>query len=268
MAIKKSALAYRMYIDEVGNPDLRASKDPNHRYLSLTGVIFLLGYVDSDVAPELEALKRRHFEAHVDEPLILHRKELVNKNYPFSCLREPAREQAFNDDLLDLLRGLRYRVITATIDKLQHVTRYSAWRYHPYHYCQAVLIERYAMMMNRQGMRGDVYGESRGRNEDKQLKDAFRQIYHHGTEWLSRDDIQRGIKVGDIKLKKKSDNIVGLQIADLIAHPSFKAMLARRKKQALPENFGGKIAQILVEKKYDRSLATGIIEGWGTKWLP
>jgi hypothetical protein len=30
---------HRIYIDEVGNPDLESSDDPNHRFLSLTGVI-------------------------------------------------------------------------------------------------------------------------------------------------------------------------------------------------------------------------------------
>ena len=33
-------MKYRIYIDEVGNPDLDSSEHPNHRYLSLTGVIF------------------------------------------------------------------------------------------------------------------------------------------------------------------------------------------------------------------------------------
>ena len=28
----------RLYVDEVGNPDLGHSDDPNHRFLSLTGV--------------------------------------------------------------------------------------------------------------------------------------------------------------------------------------------------------------------------------------
>ena len=79
----------RMYVDEVGNADLKASSDPNHRYLSLTGVVFDLDYVDRVLAPEMEALKRRYFRAHVDEPLILHRKELVNKKYPFQALRDP-----------------------------------------------------------------------------------------------------------------------------------------------------------------------------------
>jgi hypothetical protein len=28
---------YRIYIDEVGNPDLESSDNPNHRFLGLTG---------------------------------------------------------------------------------------------------------------------------------------------------------------------------------------------------------------------------------------
>jgi hypothetical protein len=40
-------LKYRLYIDEVGNSDLGASLNPNHRYLSLTGVILELENVAS-----------------------------------------------------------------------------------------------------------------------------------------------------------------------------------------------------------------------------
>lgn len=51
-------MKYRMYIDEVGNSDLGASDNPNHRYLSLTGVIFDLIYVQEVVFPEVETLKK------------------------------------------------------------------------------------------------------------------------------------------------------------------------------------------------------------------
>ena len=72
-------MKYRLYVDEVGNPDMGASEDPNHRYLSLTGVILELGYVDAVVHPRVEDLKRRYFGSHADEPMILHRKELVKE---------------------------------------------------------------------------------------------------------------------------------------------------------------------------------------------
>ncbi|MFZ4661805.1 MAG: DUF3800 domain-containing protein, partial [Caldilineaceae bacterium] len=75
-------MKYRLYIDEVGNSDLDASSDPNHRYLSLTGVICELGYVQATLFPALETLKQRYFGSHPDEPICLHRKELVNHRYP------------------------------------------------------------------------------------------------------------------------------------------------------------------------------------------
>ena len=48
---------YRLYIDETGNADLKASRDPNHRYLSLTGLIMDLDHVRDKAAPGFEALK-------------------------------------------------------------------------------------------------------------------------------------------------------------------------------------------------------------------
>jgi hypothetical protein len=32
-------MKFRIYIDEVGNPDLESSDDLNHRFLSLTGIV-------------------------------------------------------------------------------------------------------------------------------------------------------------------------------------------------------------------------------------
>lgn len=138
-------MKFRLYVDEVGNPDLEASQDPNHRYLSLTGVILELGYVDAKVFPALEDLKRRYLGSHADDPVILHRKELVNKKHPFEALRDPPIERTFNAELLQLLEELDYTVLTAVIDKLEHLQRYQVWRFDPYHYCLTVLVERYVL---------------------------------------------------------------------------------------------------------------------------
>jgi hypothetical protein len=49
---------YRLYVDEVGNPDLGNSDNPNHRFLSLTGIILDLLHVQDRVHPEMEGLKK------------------------------------------------------------------------------------------------------------------------------------------------------------------------------------------------------------------
>lgn len=70
-----------------------------------------------------------------------------------------------------------------------------------------------------------------------------------------------------MKVEPKTSNVVGLQFADLLAHPSYKAVLCRHEHESLPDNFGGRVAAILEDAKYDRS-PYGQVDGWGRKWLP
>lgn len=267
MTHQQNSMKYRLYIDEVGNSDLNSSADPNHRYLSLTGVIIELEYVQTTLFPAIEILKTTYFNSHPDEPIILHRKELVNKRYPFHQLRDPQIEQLFNENLLALLQSLRYTVITTVIDKLEHQQRYTTWRYDPYHYCLAVLLERYVFWLESHNAIGDVLAESRGGKEDRRLKDSFERLYENGSDYIPATKFSRFLTSKQLKVKPKSNNIAGLQIADLLAHPSFKVTQARRENKALPNNFGGEIGKILEREKYHRS-PSGKIDGWGRKWLP
>jgi hypothetical protein len=258
---------HRMYVDEVGNPDLGSSDDPNHRYLSLTGVIIDLGDVSARVSPEMEALKTRYFGSHPDEPVVFHRKEMVNRKRPFEALRDPLVEAAFNRDLLALLSDLRYTVITTVIDKALHKERYQVWRFDPYHYCMSILVERYVMWLGHGRSVGDVMSESRGGREDRRLQDSFARIVQNGTDYVSADKFQNVLTSRQLKTKPKSANIAGLQLADLLAHPSYRAMLAERLGETNLGPFGAKIVEILERRKLDRS-PTGKIDGWGRKWLP
>jgi len=258
---------YRMYVDEVGNPDLGASLDPNHRYLSLTGVILELDYVASTVFPALEVLKQRYFGSHPDSPVILHRKEMVNKKPPFAALQVAEVQAAFDEELLGVFRRLSFTVITVVIDKLEHRERYKVWRFDPYHYCLMVLVERFVLWLEAKNAVGDVMAESRGGNEDVRLKASFERAYEQGSDFLSPETLAARLTSRQLKVKAKSNNVAGLQLADLIAYPSYRATVARHQKEALATNFGGSIAAILEESKYHRS-PQGKIDGWGRKWLP
>ncbi len=260
-------MKYRLYVDEVGNSDLGASSNPNHRYLSLTGVIFELEYVKNSVFPAVEEIKHKYFNSHPDDPIILHRKEIVNKKPPFDSLMDSNVEVSFNSDLLKLLISLNYNVITVVIDKLEHKSRYQVWRFDPYHYCLTILVERYVRWLQDNDSLGDVMAESRGGKEDRRLKDSFERIYNQGSDYIQADLFSSYLTSCQLKVKPKNNNISGLQIADLLAHPSYKALLNRHNNQPLPSNFGGKIASILEETKLLRN-PLGTINGWGRKWLP
>lgn len=244
-------MKYRMYIDEVGNSDLKSSDNPLHRFLSLTGVIVDLDYVRDILFPEMEKLKTEYFSNHPDEPLIFHRKELVNAKRPFETLRNEKTKKAFDTDLLSRLEAWEYSVVTVCLDKKAHKETYQVWRYDPYHYCLAVLLERFSFFLAKKQVQGDVMAESRGGKEDKRLKASFVKLWNEGTQFVSPEKFQEILTSKQLKVKPKANNISGLQLADLIAHPSRNEILDENDLLERPiAPFAGKIILILQKKYY------------------
>ncbi|MGD0552189.1 MAG: DUF3800 domain-containing protein [Sedimentisphaerales bacterium] len=245
-------MKYRIYIDEVGNPDLASSENPNHRFLSLTGVILELGYVEKAVFPQMETLKKTFFGSHPDDPIIFHRKEMVNAVPPFEILKDDTIKKRFDAELLSLMQIWEYKVITVCLDKKTHKETYTTWRYDPYHYCLAVLLERFFFFLDRLNARGDVIAESRGGKEDRRLKDSFVRLWEKGTDFVSPEQFQKVFTSKQLKVKPKANNISGLQLADLLAHPSRNEIL--KDRGFLSREFGRFSAKVIevLQKKYDQ----------------
>ena len=243
---------YRMYIDETGTSDLKHTDAPNHRFLGLTGVIVDLDHIRETVHPEMEALKVRYFDSHPDEPVILHRKEMVNRRSSFGSLRDDEIRRAFDQDLLRHLREWEYSVITVCLDKKKHMETYGGWNNDPYHYCMAILLELFNSWLRRRNAKGDVMAESRGGKEDRRLKKEFRNLWTFGTDRVNPEQFQASLTSRELKIKSKTANISGLQLADLIANPSRSQILAERGLlgRQLGE-FAERIISVL-ETKYDR----------------
>ena len=243
---------YRVYIDEVGNPDLESSDNPNHRFLSLTGVILELGHVERMVHPQMEALKAKFFHSHPDDPIIFHRKEMVNYRQPFEALQDDDFRARFDEELLALLAAWQYTVITVCLDKKKHKDTYTTWRYDPYHYCLAVLMERFAYFLGRESAQGDVMAESRGGKEDLRLKESFTRLWEQGTQYTEPKQFQERFTSKQLKVKTKSNNIAGLQICDLLAHSSRHEILWENDLiERPPAAFAEKVIHIL-QQKYDQ----------------
>lgn len=247
-------MKYRLYIDEVGNHDYKNSDDPNNRFLSLTGVLISGDHIKDVVHPEMEAIKNEFFTNHPDSPIILHRKEILNADPPFQSLQNAERRAEFDDAILTALARWRYRVFTVCIDKQRHRDAY-VHKEHPYHYCFQVLIEKAVKYMGTKNLTGDVMIEARYPQADRELKECFSQLFDNGTAFASKDLVQRVLTSRQVKIKPKSANIVGLQLADLIAHPSRNEILVEYGELKEMKPFGAEVAKILAGK-YDR---------WGDK---
>ncbi len=259
---------YRIYIDETGNSDLASSEHPNHRFFSLTGVIAFTGYTRDILHPQMETLKQTFFRHHPDEPVIFHRKEMVNGLGPFRPLKDESLRKEFDAVLLQHLRSWDYSVATVLLDKKEFMEKFRDWKHDPYHYCLEVLLESYIVFLDRMDALGDVMIESRGKKEDMRLKKAFSELHANGSDYLSAEHIQERLTSTQIKVKPKSANVAGLQLADMIAHPSRRDVLKRY--DLFPDGqqarvLGDQIIEI-IEPKYERY--DGKIEGYGIKKLP
>ena len=130
-------------------------------------------------------------------------------------------------------------------------------------------MERFVLFLHYSGHRGDVMVERRGGKEDRKLKDSYARLYERGTDNIPPERWRECLTTRELKITPKTANITGLQLADLIAHPSRRELLIER--QLLVDDrhtFGDQICAILRQSKYHRNLRTGQIAGYGKKLLP
>lgn len=257
----------RLFIDEVGNDDVT---NESERFLSVTGIITKVHGHDHIITPEIERIKTDLFKHDpTSNPVILHRREIVRKEAPFEALWNDKTNAEWEWRILDLIKTLPYIAITVIIDKLEHVDRYKVWHFNPYHYCMRALVERYVLWLNAHHLTGDVVAEPRFKQVDKSLKRSFEHIYNNGTDNISAATVQACLTSHELKFDPKANNVCGLQLVEMIAHPSHQNLRAMYPDQRpMKAAFGLKIVDILNHERYRRNPKTRRIEGYGTKRLP
>jgi hypothetical protein len=75
------------------------------------------------------------------------------------------------------------------------------------------------------------------------------------------------IPSSNLKFRYKRDNVAGLQLADLLAHPSHMTIRERMGHEVHLGGFCQQVQTLLRAEKYDRSNG-GSVVGYGMKWLP
>lgn len=114
-----------------------------------------------------------------------------------------------------------------------------------------MLLERFTIFLEQHQAQGDVMAESRGGKEDRKLKDSFGRLWADGTDYIVPERFQNALTSKQLKVKPKANNISGLQIADIIAHPSRTEILrenGKRDDELAP--FSKKVVAILQGKYY------------------
>jgi hypothetical protein len=108
--------------------------------------------------------------------------------------------------------------------------------------------------------------ESRDGKENMRLKRAFRQLNENGTQYMAPKKISKVLTSKEIKIKLKTNNISGLQLADLLAHPSRRVFLEKQMIEDSRKNiFAGRIVDIL---KIQYDMQDGEIYRFEKNFLP
>lgn len=261
---------YRLYVDEVGNHAIHENLGDNERYLTLFGVIVERSEMINVIQPDMRRIKLKFFQQDPDEPVIFHRKEITRFQGPFSLLYSDSdKRQEFGNTMLEMYGKWRFYSIAVTIDKREHFNRYRVWRHAPYHYCMEALLERYVLFLSYQQQRGDVMVEARGTKPDRKLKQSFRRLYDNGTSHVPAERFQGCLTSRELKVKKKTANICGLQLADLLAHTAhYDVLCCNGHVDKIESDYARMVVRILNEGKYNRNWRTGQIDGYGRKMLP
>jgi len=135
---------FRLYIDESGDHVFKHLDLPAHRYLCLLCVWFKNPAYEL-FHRELEGFKQELFAPHPDDPVILHREDVLNCRGVFSSLRDPQRARIFDERLLAIIAAANFRLVAVVIDKKALWGQVGSFdgTLHPYHMGVGFIYDQY-----------------------------------------------------------------------------------------------------------------------------
>ena len=240
---------YIVYVDESGDHGL-SRIHPEYPVFVLAFCIFEKTSYLAEVVPAIQELKFRFF-GH--DMVVLHEAEIRKARPPFQGLLNPELREPFMKSLGDLIRQAPFTIVATAILKEQLRLRRGEHQ-NPYHIAMEYGLERVFMELQQRGQRGrrtHVVFERRGRKEDASLELEFRRIMNH----TSLSGMSESL---DIVFAGKQTNSAGLQLADMVARPIGRHVLAPQQPNRAFEILEPKL------RRDDR----GRVQGYGLKCYP
>lgn len=240
-----------LFLDESGDHNLSVI-DPQYPMFVLGGVIMEVDYAKGPLTDALNDFKRRML-GRTD--LVLHTADIVRNRNGFERMKDPGYRAEFLDGLNDLMRRAEYRVVACAIHKSAHLSRYGLAAVDPYMLSLDILVERFCLDVGNVTRGGIIVAEKRDPVLDRELDLAWLNLKIGGTRYIKAHDIDN--RMGGLLLRSKSDNIAGLQLADLVVSPIGRKVLGKPVKEDWR----------IVESKFRRS-RDGRVDGFGLVQLP
>ena len=233
------------FFDECGDHTLELIDKDFPLFLLATVIVKRTDYV-GEIIPSVARLKLRYW---VHEGVNLHSRDIRKAKGPFGFLQVPDTRKAFMEELSDLMEGLPYTLFVSAVRKDRHKDRYGTNAANPYDLALEFSMERIIHFAEGNGITElPVVAEARGKGEDEELERCFYRIMTQGTDYIKAERFKK-LKC-PLVFRRKFDNIAGIQLADLCAHPCARHVLRPEQRN--------RAYNIVRQKLYGK----GGVSGW------
>lgn len=209
---------YFLFIDECGDHNLKRY-DPNFPVFTLCGILVSRNNLNA-LNKAFEELKMAVFG---NKDIIIHSVDIRKWKGEFMALQDPKLRTQFFEGIEKILRQNNvYIIVSCTILKEQ-LSKFCVRGEEDdvYGLSLSYLIERSIFCVDNENKLTSpdisIVVERRGRKEDAKLLNYYNGLRNRGTKWVNAERLKS--RISGFNFRYKHDNIIGLQIADLIAYP-------------------------------------------------
>lgn len=209
---------YYLFLDE-------SKPNTNFRNFTLGGVVVEKSIYENNVRPETVKLKKECFG---DENIILHEIDIRKKQGEYKGITKEQQEIFFSKlDKLFENNEIEVLAVSINLDDLDMLYGTNE-RNDIYYIALQLLMENYVHFLISNEGKGQLYLESTDAVNNSKLQNLFHMLKATGTLFMKKEVLQD--RLGAISFPIKSDNIIGLQLADFIPNVLARKALGKEQK--------------------------------------
>jgi len=242
-----------LFIDETGDHNL-SKIDKSYPIFVLSGVIVDSAYHDDILTKKLAAFKVKHFG---DPNVVLHGKEMTHpqsaKSSDYVKFMDSDFRGRFYRDFEYLISGLNFDLVACVSLKTKRLAKHMPEDTDMYLLSLNKLVNMMVADL-KENQHGRIIVESRSGVLDTRLAASYLTSLDNGNNMRTAKIIQ---KLGrEITFRQKSDNIAGVQIADMLASPLARYFLGKPERPGQQISYASVLSKVrnVNGKKRDDSM--------------
>ena len=209
---------YYLFIDESGDQNL-ANFNPDFPVFTLCGAVMNEDtYMLLD--KNIRELKNEFWEG---KRIVFHSRDIRKCEKGFEKLFDLEIKKRFYDVINSIVENTEYSIIASSIQKEKFIQQFGRLE-DVYGIALSSIIERTVQMLDEEQKKIapekielHVIVEKRGKREDTLLINHYNKLFDIGTFYVQPERIKTYFK--SFRFESKSENIHGLEFADLLAYP-------------------------------------------------